>query len=121
MVTHDALPTVMADPVQLGQVFRNLLSNALKFRSEQPPRIHVSARPQPGSWVFAMADNGIGISKEHLERIFVIFVRLHTRQEFPGTGIGLAMCKKIIERHRGRIWVESTPQKGSVFYFSLPC
>jgi light-regulated signal transduction histidine kinase (bacteriophytochrome) len=119
-VTHDPLPTVMADPVQLGQVFRNLLSNALKFRSEQPPRIHVSARQEHDHWIFSMADNGIGISEEHFERIFVIFLRLHTRQEFPGTGLGLAMCKKIVERHGGRIWVESTPQRGSVFHFSLP-
>ena len=119
-VTHDPLPQVMADNVQLGQVLQNLLGNAIKFRSQQPPRIHVSARQEGQQWVFSVRDNGIGINPRYAERIFGIFERLHPRTEYPGTGIGLAICKKIVERHGGQIWVESEPGKGAAFFFTLP-
>jgi light-regulated signal transduction histidine kinase (bacteriophytochrome) len=120
VVTHDVLPTVRADESQLGQLLQNLISNALKFHGEQPPRVHISAKPDGRQWVFAVQDNGIGIAPQFAERIFVVFQRLHTRREFSGTGIGLAICKKIVERHGGRIWVESELGKGSTFYFTLP-
>ncbi|HVU22675.1 MAG TPA: PAS domain S-box protein [Opitutus sp.] len=119
-VTHDELPAVRADAPQLTAVFQNLVGNALKFRGAAPPQIHVGAQPADGSWIFAVRDNGIGIAPEFFGRIFAIFQRLHTRREYPGTGIGLSLCKKIVERHGGRIWVESTPGQGSTFYFSLP-
>ncbi|MFP4345980.1 MAG: PAS domain S-box protein [Anaerolineales bacterium] len=120
-VTRGPLPTVMADEAQLGQVFQNLIANALKFRrAGVPPRIHVSARREEETWVFAVADNGIGIDPRHAERIFEIFQRLHTWEEYPGTGIGLALARKIIARHGGRIWVESKPGEGATFYFTLP-
>ena len=128
-VTHDSLPEVVADGTQLMQLFQNLISNALKFRSLQRPcEVHVSVSPQRAiqaerprvEWLFAVRDNGIGIEEKYFERIFVIFQRLHTREQYPGTGIGLAVCKKIIERHGGRIWVESEVEKGSTFYFTLP-
>ncbi|MBX5490155.1 MAG: PAS domain S-box protein [Chloroflexi bacterium] len=120
LVTHDPLPVVRADPVQLGQVFQNLLSNAIKFHGAAPPRIHISATPEGDRWRLAVRDHGIGIPPEYAERIFVIFQRLHAQHEYPGTGIGLAICKKIVERHGGRIWVESAPGQGATFYFTLP-
>jgi signal transduction histidine kinase len=120
VVTHEPLPIVAVDQVQFTQLFQNLLANAIKFRSRETPRIHVSAQVEGGDWLLAVQDNGIGIAPEHRERIFAVFQRLHSRTEYPGTGIGLALCKKIVERHGGRIWVESTPGQGSTFYFNIP-
>jgi signal transduction histidine kinase len=119
-VQRDQLPVVMADSSQLVQVFQNLIGNAIKFRSSEPPLIHVSAAAKGKEWVFAVADNGIGIAAEHVEEVFVIFRRLHTHAEYPGSGIGLSICKKIIEQHGGRIWVESELGRGSTFKFTLP-
>jgi signal transduction histidine kinase len=120
LVTSDPLPTVPADATQLQQVFQNLLSNALKFRSQAPPTIHIGVECQAGDWQFSVRDNGIGLEPQYAERIFVIFQRLHTRREYAGTGIGLALCKKIVERHGGQIWVRSEPGQGATFYFTLP-
>jgi PAS domain S-box-containing protein len=119
-ITHDNLPTVNFDPVQLSQLFQNLISNAIKFRSKAPPEIHVSAERLDKAWQFVIRDNGIGIEAQYAERIFMIFQRLHTRKKYPGTGIGLSLCKKIIERHGGKIWVESKQGRGSTFYFTVP-
>ncbi|HEY9794761.1 MAG TPA: CHASE3 domain-containing protein [Leptolyngbyaceae cyanobacterium] len=120
VVTGDPLPTVLGDRTQLRQLLQNLISNAIKFRREEPPVVHISAEPQEDFWLFTVRDNGIGIDPQFAERIFVLFQRLHSRQEYPGTGIGLAICKKIVERHGGRIWVESHLGGGSAFYFTLP-
>jgi light-regulated signal transduction histidine kinase (bacteriophytochrome) len=118
-VTCDTLPSVMGDATQLTQLFQNLIANAIKFRREESPVIQISAYPEAECWCFAVRDNGIGIEAEYFDRIFVMFQRLHGRRAYPGTGIGLAICKKIVERHGGRIWVESC-EKGSVFKFVLP-
>jgi PAS domain S-box-containing protein len=120
IITHGALPTVMADAMQLAQLFQNLIGNAIKFRGERPPRIDISAQSLAEGWRFAVRDNGIGIEAQYFERIFAVFQRLHTRREYPGTGIGLAICKKIVERHGGQIWVKSQLGQGSTFYFTLP-
>jgi signal transduction histidine kinase len=120
VVTHDSLPTVTADDSLLGQLFQNLIGNAIKFRGKEPPLIHISASRNGSGWTFSVRDNGIGVAPEYAERIFVIFQRLHSREEYPGTGIGLAVCKKIVEYHGGRIWVESELGKGATFYFTLP-
>lgn len=118
-ITVDALPVVIGDATQLGQVFQNLLINAIKFHGKRTPCIHVSAKEEAGEWVFSVTDNGIGIAPKYFERIFIIFQRLHTIEEYGGTGIGLAVCKKIAERHGGRIWVESVVGEGSAFHFSI--
>lgn len=120
LIVNDDLPMVRADATQLRQVFQNLIGNAVKFRSADLPRIHVSVCDLGREWRFSVKDNGIGIEEQYAARVFVIFQRLHTRQEYPGTGIGLALCKRIVERHGGVIWFESEPGKGSTFYFTLP-
>jgi signal transduction histidine kinase len=118
-ITSDRLPTVVADTMQFGQVFQNLISNALKF-SRGLPQIHFGCEEKPTEYVFFVRDKGIGIDPAQRERIFEAFVRLNPGGEYPGTGIGLSICKKIVERHGGRIWVESAPGEGSVFYFTIP-
>jgi signal transduction histidine kinase/DNA-binding NarL/FixJ family response regulator len=120
LVTYDTMPVVNGDFSQLAQLFQNLIGNAIKFRGKDAPRIHVYSRPKDNEWVISVADNGIGIAPAHHERIFEMFKRLHGRGEYPGTGIGLSICKRIVERHGGRIWVESEPGKGSTFSFTLP-
>ena len=107
VVTHDQLPTVMGDRTQLGQLFQNLIGNAIKFRGDDPLTVHVGVERHNGHWEFSVRDNGIGIDPQYAERIFVVFQRLHGKGDRPGTGIGLAVCKKIVERHGGRIWVAS--------------
>jgi two-component system, chemotaxis family, sensor kinase Cph1 len=121
LVTYDPMPHLVADSTQLMQLFQNLIGNAVKFRqSEQPPRIHISVERTEESWKFGVRDNGIGLDLKFSDRIFVIFQRLHTRDEYPGSGMGLAICKKIVECHRGQIWVESELGQGATFYFTLP-
>ncbi len=119
-VTRERLPTVMADGRQLGQLFQNLISNAAKFRGQAAPRVHVGAVCRAGEWLFSVRDNGIGIEAAECQRIFGIFERVHPEGQYPGTGVGLAIAKRIVERHGGRIWVESEPGAGSVFYFTIP-
>src|SRR5436190_3436862 len=119
-VTNEELPTVMIDPTQLGQLLQNLIGNAIKFHGAGPPHVHVAACEREGEWVFAVKDNGIGIEPEYFDRIFVIFQRLHVAADYPGTGIGLAVCKRIVERHGGRIWVESESGAGATFSFTVP-
>ncbi|MEO0826125.1 MAG: ATP-binding protein [Cyanobacteria bacterium J06642_9] len=121
VITRDGLPTLCADETQLMQLFQNLVSNALKYHPpEQPPQVKISAEPQENVWLFGVHDHGIGIPPEHFDQVFQIFHRLHTKDEYPGTGIGLATCKKIVESHGGRIWVDSEPAMGTTFYFTLP-
>ena len=121
-ITHDPLPTISADPSQMGQVFQNLITNAIKFHGQKTPEIHISVQKQKyyKECTFAVKDNGIGIDPKHQEQIFEVFKRLHTREEYPGTGIGLSIVKKIINNHGGQIWVESEPGKGTTFYFTIP-
>jgi PAS domain S-box-containing protein len=118
-VTREHMPLVDCDAVQIGQVFQNLIANAVKFHGEQAPRIHLGVTRSDGEWVFSVKDNGMGIEPAYFDRIFVIFQRLQSRADYPGTGMGLAICKHVIERHGGRIWVESQPGAGSTFYFTL--
>jgi light-regulated signal transduction histidine kinase (bacteriophytochrome) len=121
LVTHDPLPTVLADDSQLVQLFQNLVGNAVRYHGLDTPQIHIeSGKNGKKEWTFAVHDNGIGIPSEHFDRIFVMFQRLHGRDEFGGTGIGLTVCKKIVERHGGRMWVESEPGHGSTFRFTMP-
>jgi PAS domain S-box-containing protein len=119
-VTHTELPVIVADQTQLVQLFQNLIGNAIKFRAEAPPQIHVAAENRSHEWLFSVADNGIGLDTQFSERIFGVFQQLHDRGKYPGSGIGLAICKKIVERHGGRIWVESELGQGTTFYFSWP-
>lgn len=120
VVTYDKLPTVMGDPSQLSSLFQNLIGNAIKYRGKETPRVHVSAEEKANEWVFSVRDNGIGIDPKFKDRIFAVFQRLHTSGEYSGTGIGLAICKKIVELHGGKIWVESEPGRGSTFYITIP-
>ncbi|HEU4442689.1 MAG TPA: ATP-binding protein, partial [Burkholderiales bacterium] len=119
-VTYDPLPTVQGDEVQLGQLLQNLIANSLKFRSNSVPRIHIAVSEKNSEVEIEVRDNGIGIEPQYYERIFMVFQRLFNKGEYPGTGIGLAICKKVVERHGGRIWVESRPGDGTSFYFTLP-
>jgi light-regulated signal transduction histidine kinase (bacteriophytochrome) len=120
LVTHGPLPMVHGDTTQLVQLFQNLIGNAIKFRSKDTPRIHIEVLEKEHEWLFSVLDNGIGIAPEYAQQVFSIFQRLHSRQEYPGTGIGLALCKKIVERHHGTIWVEPAPNgTGSLFQFTL--
>jgi len=121
VVTHSALPVVWADRSQLTQVFQNLIGNAIKFRGKEPPAVSMQAEKADQRWLFSVSDNGIGIAPEHVENIFVVFQRLHTRTEYPGNGIGLAICKRVVERCGGKIWVEAQAGHGSIFKFTMPC
>jgi PAS domain S-box-containing protein len=120
VITQDPVPVIRGDSVQLTQLFQNLISNAIKFRQQTIPQIHIGCEQRNGQWVFSVRDNGIGIEPQYLDRIFLIFQRLHSRTEYPGTGIGLAVCKRIVERHGGQLWVESSFGEGSTFYFTFP-
>jgi hypothetical protein len=120
VIGHQSLPVVLADAPQIRNVFHNLIANALSFRSADPPRVVVRAEQSGNEWVFAVQDNGIGMDPKYAGRIFQLFQRLHTRTERPGAGVGLAVVKRIVERHGGRVWVESEPGKGATFYFTIP-
>ena len=120
-VTYDQLPSLRAHSTHIHQLFQNLISNAIKYRRPGcPPVVHVSAQKQDGYWTFSVRDNGIGIEPEYKEHVFGLFKRLHTNDEYSGTGIGLAVCQRIVERYQGRIWVESEPGQGSTFKFAIP-
>jgi light-regulated signal transduction histidine kinase (bacteriophytochrome) len=119
LITTDDLPVVKADEIQIYQLLQNLISNAMKFCNKEP-RIHIGVTEQKNKWEFYIKDNGIGIEEQYKDKIFLIFQRLHTREEYQGTGIGLAICRKIIERHGGKIWFESEKDKGTIFKFTIP-
>lgn len=119
-LNYGKLPEIMADPIQMRQLMQNLVANAIKFKGNKDPEISIEARSNEKEWVFCVRDNGIGIAPEYHDRIFIIFQRLHEREKYAGTGIGLALCKKIVERHGGRIWVESEERQGAAFYFTIP-
>jgi light-regulated signal transduction histidine kinase (bacteriophytochrome) len=120
-ITCTALPSLRMHEFQLQQLFQNLIGNAIRYRSSDPPRIHVAAKRQGKEWLFSVQDNGIGIDPQYKEQVFGIFKRLHSTAEYPGTGMGLAICQRIVERAGGRIWVESQPGQGSTFFFTIPC
>jgi signal transduction histidine kinase len=119
-VTADPLPAISAHPTQLRQIFQNLISNALKFSGDSPLRVHVSANREPGAWRFSVQDNGIGIEPHQAKRVFELFRRLHPQDAYAGTGMGLSICHRIVERHGGRMWVEPAPGGGTTFYFTIP-
>ncbi len=120
-INYEHMPVVRANKSQINQLFQNLISNAIKFRKpDTKPVVNISARHEGDEWLFTVSDNGIGIDKEFSDKIFIIFQRLHNSSEYPGTGIGLAICKKIVEKHGGHLWVESEPGKGSTFNFTIP-
>ena len=120
IITHDPLPTINGDEQLKVHLFQNLISNSIKYRSQEPPKIHISAKKEKNQYLFSIKDNGIGMSSEHLEQIFTIFKRLHTQENYEGTGIGLAIAQKIVHQQGGQIWAESKPGKGSTFYFTIP-
>jgi light-regulated signal transduction histidine kinase (bacteriophytochrome) len=120
VITATPLPTVRANPSQMGQLLQNLIGNAIKFHASQPPQVQIKATLYEQSWTISVQDNGIGIEPQYADRIFIIFQRLHTKDKYPGTGIGLAICKRIVERHGGRIWFESEPGRGTTFFFTIP-
>jgi light-regulated signal transduction histidine kinase (bacteriophytochrome) len=120
VITYDEMPTLKVDRTQFLQLFQNFISNAIKFRRDIPPRIHIGVREGNVAWLFSIKDNGIGIESKYFDRLYNIFYRLHTKEEYPGTGIGLPICKKIIQRYGGKIWVESELGKGTTFYFTIP-
>jgi len=119
-VTHGPLPTVTANPTEIEQLFQNLVGNAIKFHGDDPPEVRVLAQQEDGAWKLSVRDNGIGIEPQYADKIFEVFQRLHRRNDYAGTGVGLAICKRIVERNGGRIWLDSEPGKGSTFYFTLP-
>jgi light-regulated signal transduction histidine kinase (bacteriophytochrome) len=121
VITKDPLPSIYADQEQITKLFQNLIGNAIKFNKPGiAPKVHISAKQDENNWIFSVSDNGIGIDHQYADRIFKIFQRLHTRDEYAGTGIGLAICKRIVEQHGGTIWIESVPDSGSTFYFTIP-
>lgn len=119
-VTYDELPVIDCDPTQMGQLLQNLIGNAITYRAKQHPAVHLFARRDDDGWTIGVRDNGIGVDPKHHEQIFEVFRRLHTNSKYPGTGIGLAVCRRIVDRHGGRLWIESTLGEGSTFYFSIP-
>jgi len=119
LITNDELPFALGDEIQISRVFQNLIANAIKFKGAEAPRIHISSQQEGDKVVISVKDNGIGIEQKYFDRIFTIFQRLHSKEEYPGTGIGLAICKRIIERHDGKIWVESELGVGTTFIFTL--
>jgi len=120
VITYDKMPILKVDKTQFMQLFQNIISNSVKFRRKEPPRVHIGVKESYNEWLFSIKDNGIGIESKYFDRLFNIFYRLHTKEEYPGTGIGLPICKKIVQRYGGEIWVESELGKGSIFFFTIP-